>query len=96
MGDFRAHANALDMIVPGVGKEQNHDGSGSGWRSHVQSTDSSEEESELEDHDDSSEEESEPDHRDDDSEELSSDAADSDVAASDAEMDEERTGIGDA
>ena len=23
------------MIVPGVGKEQNHDGSGSGWRSHA-------------------------------------------------------------
>jgi len=96
LGEFRADANALDMIVPGVGKEQNHDGSGSGWRSHVQSTDSSEEESELEDHDDSSEEESEPDHRDDDSEELSSDAADSKVAVSDAEMDEERAGIGDA
>ncbi len=59
--------------------------------SYVQSADSSEEESELEDHDDSSEEESEPDHRDDDSEELSCDAA-----VSDAEMDEERAGIGDA
>jgi len=77
--------------VPGVGKEQNHEGSGSGWRSHVQSTDSSEEESELEDQDDSSEEESEPDQRDEDSEELSSDAA-----VSDAEMEEERAGIGDA
>lgn len=55
LGEFRAHANALDMIVPGVVEEQNHDGSGSGWRSHALSIEeSSEEESEREDHDDDS------------------------------------------